>query len=247
MSLNNKIAIVTGASKGIGRSIAYELAKQGAHLVINYNRDKKGAQQTALKIKKLGRKALIIQADVGNLSAVKNMIKLTKEKFGNIDILVNNAGVMPEKYLFRMTDEEWHNCMNTNINGTYYCSRNCLLQMLRQQYGKIVNVVSISGLFGNPGHVAYGASKAAIIGFTKSLSKEIVRKGININAVAPGYVDTSMTEGFIKKNRAKLKKIIPAGRPGKPEEIAKIVSFLASDKASYINGQIIVADGGLLI
>jgi 3-oxoacyl-[acyl-carrier protein] reductase len=247
MDVKNKIAIVTGASKGIGRSIALELAREGAHVVVNYNTDRQGAIKTASQISKLSRKTLVIQADVSKQEDIKRMIELTKEKFSRIDILINNAGVMPEKYLFRMTDKEWRNCMDININGTYYCTRNCLLQMIRQQYGKIVNIVSISGLFGNPGHVAYGASKAAIIGFTKALSKEISTKGININAVAPGYINTPMSKGFIAQRRQTLRKIIPAGRIGKPEEIAKIVVFLASDKASYINGQVIVADGGLLI
>ena len=247
MDLKGKTAIVTGASKGIGRSIAVELAKQGTQVVINYNSDKAGAEQTAQEITNLGQKALIVQADISNQQAVKKMVKLTKEKFSRIDILVNNAAVLPEKYLFRMSDQEWIDCMQVNINGTYFCTRHCLLQMLRQQYGKIINIVSISGITGNPGHTAYGASKAAIIGFTKSLSKEVVRKGININAVAPGYIKTAMSENFIKNNQQTLNQLIPAQRVGKPEEVAQLVVFLSSDKASYINGQVIVIDGGLTL
>ncbi|MFC1704501.1 3-oxoacyl-ACP reductase family protein [Candidatus Omnitrophota bacterium] len=247
MTVQGKIAIVTGASKGIGRSICKELAKEGAHVVVNYNSDRQGAEQTAQEVKKLNRKALVVQADVSNLEAVKAMIKRTKDEFERIDILINNAGVMPEKYLFRMTDKEWLRCMDVNINGTYYCTRNCIVQMLRQQHGRVVNIVSISGLFGNPGQVAYSTSKAAIVGFTRTLAKEVVRKHITINAIAPGYIDTLLSEDFIKKNKETLEKIIPAGRIGQPEEIARLAVFLSSDKASYINGQVIVADGGLLI
>lgn len=245
MKLKNKIAIVTGASKGIGKSIALEMAREGANVALNYNTDRPGAEDVAEKIKQLGRKAVVIQADISNAEAVKEMVRLAKQEFGRIDILVNNAGILLEKYLFRMADEEWHKCMDVNINGMYYCTRNCLLQMLRQQYGKIVNIASVSGIIGRAGHAAYGASKAAIIAFTKSLSQEVAQKGININAVAPGYIYTEMSREAIKKNEAMFKKIIPAGRIGNPEEVAKLATFLSSDKASYLHGQVIVIDGGL--
>jgi 3-oxoacyl-[acyl-carrier protein] reductase len=247
MELQNKIGIITGASKGIGRSIALEMAKEGADIVVNYNTDQKGAEDTVEQIKSYGRKTIMIQADISNLEAVKKMVRVTKEEFGRIDILVNNAGVMREAFFFRMQDRDWFDCVNTNVYGSYFCTHACLLQMIRQQYGKIVNIVSISGLFGNIGHTAYGASKAAIVNFTSSLSKEVAAKGININAVAPGYIATAMSEGFIEKNRELLKKVIPAGRIGEPEEVARLVAFLASDKASYIHGQVIVIDGGLTI
>lgn len=247
MELENKIAIVTGASKGIGRSIALEMAKEGANIVVNYNTDQRGAEDTVEQIKEYGREAVTIQADISNLEVVKKMVRITKEKFEKIDILVNNAGVMRETLFFRMQDKDWLDCVNINVHGTYFCTRACLLQMIRQQCGKIINIVSISGLFGNIGHTVYGASKAAIVNFTRSLSKEVAAKGININAVAPGYIATAMSEGFIEKNRELLKKVIPAGRIGNPEEVARLVVFLASDKASYIHGQVIVIDGGLTI
>lgn len=247
MELKNKIALITGASKGIGRSIALEMAKEGAHIVINYKSDKQGAKQTAQLVKKFKQETVIIQADISDPGAVKNMVKSAKEVFGRIDILVNNAAVLPEKYLFRMSNEEWLNCMNVNINGMYFCTRACLLQMLRQQYGKIINISSVSAITGNPGHTAYGTAKSAVIGFTKSLAKEVIRKGININAIAPGYIYTGMSRDFIEKNKDILEKIIPAKRIGKPEEVARLSVFLASEKASYINGQVIIIDGGLTL
>jgi len=247
MLLKNRVAIVTGASKGIGKSIALGMAKEGAHLIVNYNTDREGAEKVAREIKKYGQEAVAIQADISRGEAVKNMVKLAKEKFARIDILVNNAGLMLEKYLFRLSDEEWQRCMDININGAYFCSRACLLQMLRQQYGKIINITSLSGVIGNAGHTAYGASKAALIGFTKSLAKEVARKNINVNAIAPGYIGTGMSRNFIRQDKGLLDKIIPAGRIGKAEEVAQLAVFLASEQAGYIHGQVINIDGGITL
>lgn len=247
MELKDKVAIITGASKGIGRDIALAMARAGARVVVNYNSDAKGAQGTVKEIKKCGGKAISARADVSDKGAVAKMAKVARDKFGGIDILVNNAGVLPEKYLFRMADEDWEACFRINVDGAYNCTRACLLGMLRQGNGRIINIVSISGLMGNPGHSAYGASKAAVIGFTKSLAKETMQRGITVNAIAPGYIDTAMSGEFIKKNSKFLKKIIPAGRIGRPEEVAALAVFLASDKASYINGQVIKVDGGLAL
>ena len=247
MLLKNRVAIITGASKGIGRSIALEMAKEGARVVVNYNTDRDGAERVVGEIKNYGQEAIAIQADISSQEAVKNMVRLAKEKFARIDILVNNAGIMLEKYLFRLSDEEWRRCMDINSNGVYFCSRACLLEMLRQQYGKIINLSSLSGVSGNAGHTAYGASKAAVIGFTKSLAKEVARKNINVNAIAPGYIDTGMSRNFIRQNKELLNKIIPAGRVGRPEEVAQVAVFLASDQAGYLYGQVINIDGGITI
>lgn len=247
MLLKNKVALVTGASKGIGRRIAVEMARQGADLAINYNTDCRGIEETATEIAKYGKKALLLQADISNRDAAAEIVKKTKDEFKRIDILVNNAGVLFEKYLFRISDDEWQRCFQVNVDAACFCSRACLLSMLRQGSGKIINISSLSGVSGNTGHTAYGASKAALIGFTKSLAKEVARKNINVNAIAPGYIDTGMTAKTSGQSKEILSGRIPCGRMGSPEEVAKTVVFLASELSSYIHGEVIVMDGGLTI
>lgn len=239
---SKKVALVTGASRGIGRAIAMELAKNKVSVVINYNRDEKEAAAVAEEIKKLGVDSMTIKADVSNFEECAAMIENVKKRFEYLDILVNNAGALSDKTLKNMTKEQWNLVVRTNLDGTFNVTKNSL--PLMQDGGRIINISSVVGINGNFGQTNYAASKAGIIGFTKSLAKELGKRRITVNAVAPGFVETQMTKNIPFIRRRIMLAMIPLGRPGLPEDIANLVGFLASDKASYITGEVICVDGG---
>ena len=245
MILNGKIALVTGASRGIGRAIAVELAKQGADIVVNYVKDEQEASKVVDEIKNLGNKSVALKADVSDFNEVSKMFEKIKGEFGRLDILVNNAGITKDRSLKKMTQEEWSKVIETNLGSVYNVTKNAL--PLMQKNSRIISISSIVGLYGNFGQANYAASKAGIIGFTKSLAKELGRHGITVNVIAPGFIESEMTKkiGFLKKKI--LTYMIPLKRSGMPEDVANLAAFLASDKSSYITGQVISVSGGLVI
>ena len=243
--LNNKIALVTGASRGIGRAIAIELAKQGADVIVNYSRDEKGALEVAEEIKKIGRRSIAVKADVSSFDDCSRMFGIIKKEFGKLDVLVNNAGITMDRSLKKMTQDEWNKIISVNLNSMYNVTKNAL--PLLQKNSHIINISSIVGLSGNFGQSNYAASKAGIIGFTKSLAKELGKHGITVNAIAPGFIESELTDKipFIRKKI--IQWMIPLKRTGLPEEVAYAAVFLASDKSSYITGQVLNINGGLAI
>ena len=247
MLLDNKIALVTGASRGIGKAIAIALAKAGATVIINYAGNANAAQEVATEIMENSGKAIIIQADVASAEAVENMVKMIVEQFGRIDILVNNAGITRDNLLMRMKESDWDDVINTNLKGVYNCTKSISRIMMKQRYGRIINVSSVSGVAGNAGQANYSASKAGIIGLTKSAAKELASRGITCNAIAPGFVKTEMTDVLSDEVKENAKKQIPLGRFAEPEDIANAAVFLASDKAAYITGQVLLVDGGMVM
>ena len=247
MLLDNKIALVTGASRGIGKAIAIALAKAGATVVINYAGNANAAQEVATEIMENSGKAIVIQADVASAEAVESMVKMIVEQFGRIDILVNNAGITRDNLLMRMKESDWDDVMNTNLKGVYNCTKSISRIMMKQRYGKIVNMTSVVGLTGNAGQANYAAAKAGVIGFTKSVAKEFASRGINVNAIAPGYISTDMTAVLSDEVKKDFAAKIPFGRIGQAEDVAEAVLFLVSDKSSYITGQTINVDGGMVM
>jgi 3-oxoacyl-[acyl-carrier protein] reductase len=242
-----KAAIVTGASRGIGREIALNLANEGAKVVVNYSGSKDKADEVVALIKNAGGEAFAVQADVSNPDSVKNMIDETIATFGSIDILVNNAGITRDNLLMRMKEDEWDDVININLKGVFLCTKGVTRQMMRQRAGKIVNVASIVGVSGNPGQANYVAAKAGVIGLTKTTAKELATRNINVNAVAPGFITTDMTETLSEDVQKQMLANIPLGKLGSPENVAKTVLFLLSDDAAYITGQTIHVDGGMVM
>jgi 3-oxoacyl-[acyl-carrier protein] reductase len=242
-----KAAIVTGASRGIGREIALNLANEGAKVVVNYSGSKGKADEVVALIKNAGGEAFAVQADVSNPDSVKNMIDETIATFGSIDILVNNAGITRDNLLMRMKEDEWDDVININLKGVFLCTKGVTRQMMRQRAGKIVNVASIVGVSGNPGQANYVAAKAGVIGLTKTTAKELATRNINVNAVAPGFITTDMTETLSEDVQKQMLANIPLGKLGSPENVAKTVLFLLSDDAAYITGQTIHVDGGMVM
>jgi 3-oxoacyl-[acyl-carrier protein] reductase len=243
--LKDQVALVTGASRGIGRAIALALAAEGASVVVNYTSSQDAAQALVETIVKAGGKALAIKADVAQPEQVEALVKETLAQLGRIDILVNNAGITRDTLLLRMKLEDWQAVINLNLTGVFLCTQAVSKSMLKQRSGKIINIASVAGQMGNPGQANYSAAKAGVIGLTKTLAKEFASRGITVNAVAPGFIETDMTEGL---KAEEILKIIPLGRYGKPEEIAGMVAFLASDPAAnYITGQIFNVDGGMVM
>lgn len=247
MELQEQVAIVTGASRGIGRAAAMALAGAGARVVVNYVRQAAAAEEVAAAIKDNGGEAITVAGDVGDYEAAKNLIQTAVEHFGRVDILVNNAGIARDGLTARLKVEDWEAVLRTNLTGVFNCCQAALKPMLRQRYGRIINVTSVVGLRGNAGQVNYAAAKAGIIGFTKSLAKEVASRGILVNAVAPGFIATEMTAVLQEGLKEEFYRHIPVGRPGTPEEIADVVLFLASPASRYITGQVIVVDGGLTL
>ena len=246
MKLSGKVALVTGAAQGIGKAIALALAKEGANIVVcDVNVEE--AQRTAGEIKSLGRDTLAVRANVAVFAEVEELVNKVIDKFGKIDILVNNAGITRDGLLLRMKEEDWDLVLDINLKGTFNCTKACCRPMLKQKSGKIINVASIIGIIGNAGQANYSASKAGIIGLTKSTAKEFAAKGINVNAVAPGFIKTKMTEILPEEVKQNLLKAIPLDKLGEPEDVAKAVVFLASDESSYITGQVINVDGGMVM
>ena len=245
MSLTGKCALVTGASRGIGRAIAVALAKNGADVAINYAGNEEAAKQTEDICAAYGVNTLVVRADVANAEECKAMIELVKERFGKIDILVNNAGITRDKLMIGMSEADFMEVIDTNLKGSFLCMQMVSKLMIKQRYGRIINLSSVVGIHGNVGQVNYAASKAGVIGMTKSAAKELASRNITVNAVAPGMIETDMTAVIPEKAKEAMMATIPAGRAGKPEEIADTVAFLASDKAAYITGQVISVDGGM--
>ncbi len=245
--LNEKVAIVTGASRGIGRQIALTLASYGANIVVNYYGSLEKAKEVASEIEAMGREALLYQGNVADMDAMKEMVKETTKKFGRIDILVNNAGITKDNLLMAMKEEEFEQVLDINLKGSFICMKQVIRTMMKQRYGRIINLSSVSGRMGNAGQVNYSASKAGVIGMTKSLAREVGSRGITVNAVAPGFIDTDMTAVLKDEVKEAIMAGIPLKRVGKPEDIAEAVAFLASDKASYITGQVLSVDGGMFM
>ncbi|WP_310910180.1 3-oxoacyl-[acyl-carrier-protein] reductase [Clostridium estertheticum] len=243
--LKGKTAVVTGASRGIGRAIALKLAKHGANVVVNYRNSVDAVQEVVKEIEALGVKVLAIQADISSYADVENMIKKSVEEFGSIDILVNNAGITKDGLLMRMKEADFDSVIDINLKGAFNCTRHVAAIMLRQRSGRIINISSVSGLTGNAGQVNYSAAKAGIIGMTKSVAREFGSRGVTCNAVAPGYIQTDMTEDLSAKVKDTIMGTIPLKRLGRPEDVANVVAFLATDEAAYITGQVINVDGGM--
>ncbi|MGB8454704.1 MAG: 3-oxoacyl-[acyl-carrier-protein] reductase [Anaerocolumna sp.] len=243
--LENKVAIVTGASRGIGRAIALTLAHYGAKVVVNYCGSKEKADEVVELIKKDGGNAIAYQADVAGFEAVKCMFTEVTKQFGNVDILVNNAGITRDNLILKMSEDEFDAVIDTNLKGVFNCLKHASRIMLKQKSGRIINISSISGVIGNAGQVNYSAAKAGVIGMTKSLAKELGSRGITVNAIAPGYINTDMTAVLKDELKDKVTEMIPLRRLGEVGDIAEMAAFLASDKAGYITGQTLQVDGGL--
>lgn len=243
--LKNKIALITGAGRGIGRAIAIALAKEGAEVVINYNGSEERAKEVKQTIEENGGKASIYKCNVSDFVACEAMIKDIVKEYGHLDILVNNAGITKDGLIMKMKEEDFDSVLNVNLKGTFNTIRHGARQMLKQRSGKIINISSVSGILGNVGQANYAASKAGVIGLTKTMARELGSRGITVNAIAPGFVDTEMTGVLSEEIRENACKQIILGRFGKPEDIANTAVFLASDKADYITGQVISVDGGM--
>ncbi len=243
--MTGRVAIITGASRGIGRAISHRLATLGAQVIVNYRSDAAGADAVVQEIIAAGGKAAAVQANVRIADDAETLVGHVLEAYGRIDILINNAGTTRDTLLARMTADEWDTVLETNLRGAFHCTKACIRPMMKQRYGRIVNISSVSGITGNAGQANYSAAKAGLIGFTKAVAKEVGSRGITVNAVAPGFVLTRLTENLAPDLKARILEMTPLGRFGSPEEIAAATAFLASDEASYITGQVLAVDGGL--
>ncbi|MBW4641634.1 MAG: 3-oxoacyl-[acyl-carrier-protein] reductase [Goleter apudmare HA4340-LM2] len=245
-SLQGKVAIITGASRGIGRAIAQELASYGASIVVNYASSSAAADSLVAEITAAGGEAIALQADVSQIDQVEALFNAVIDKYKRIDILVNNAGITRDTLLLRMKPEDWQAVINLNLTGVFLCTRAASKVMLKQRSGRIINIASVAGQMGNPGQANYSAAKAGVIGFTKTVAKELAPRGITVNAVSPGFITTDMTSNL--NNTEEILKYIPLGRYGQPEEVAGMVRFLAADPAAaYITGQVFNVDGGMVM
>jgi 3-oxoacyl-[acyl-carrier protein] reductase len=245
MNLTDKVALVTGASGGIGRAVAEALGQSGAAVALNYSRNASRAEETAAAIRSAGGQALAVQADVTDPQAVEAMIAQVQAELGRLDILVNNSGITRDGLLMRMKDEDWDAVLDTNLKGAFLCSRAAVKLMMKQRSGRIIQISSVVGVVGNAGQTNYCASKAGLIGFTKALAKEVGSRGITVNAIAPGFITTEMTDKLSEDATEKLKANIPLGTLGEPADIAAAVVYLASDGAKYVTGTVLQVDGGL--
>jgi 3-oxoacyl-[acyl-carrier protein] reductase len=247
MNLEGKAALVTGASRGIGREIALELARQGANVAVNFAGSEAKANEVVDEIKALGRDAFTVKCNVANPDEVSEMVKAAIERFGRLDIVVNNAGITRDNLLMRMKEQEWDDVINTNLKGVFLVTKAVTRQMMKQRVGRIINIASIVGVSGNPGQANYVAAKAGVIGLTKTTAKELASRNITVNAIAPGFITTDMTDTLPEDVKVEMLKQIPLARLGEPKDIAKMTAFLASDDASYITGQTLHIDGGMVM
>ncbi|MEK3989538.1 MULTISPECIES: 3-oxoacyl-[acyl-carrier-protein] reductase [Robertmurraya] len=247
MKLLGKVALVTGASRGIGRDIAIELAKAGANVAVNYAGSEARANEVVQEIQSLGREAFAVQCDVANGDSVAEMVKQTIERWGSLDILVNNAGITRDNLIMRMKEDEWDDVINTNLKGVFLCTKAVTRQMMKQKSGRIINISSVVGESGNAGQANYVAAKAGVIGLTKTTAKELAPRGITVNAVAPGFITTDMTDKLTDEIKEGMLKMIPLAKFGEPKDIANAVTFLASDDSRYITGQTIHVNGGMVM
>lgn len=247
MRLQGKNALVTGGSRGIGKAIALELAKQGANVAINFTSNEEKALEVVKEIEGFGVKGISIKGNVTDSTDVEDMISTFNENFDTLDILVNNAGITKDNLLIRMKEEDWDGVMDVNLKGVFLATKAVARKMMKQKSGKIINLSSVVGVMGNPGQGNYCASKAGVIGFTKSIAKELGGKNITVNAIAPGFIETDMTEVLSDKAKEAMLGSVPLKRPGKPEDVARLVSFLSSEDADYITGQVIHVDGGMVM
>ena len=245
MLLENKIAVVTGAGRGIGRGVALALAREGATVIVNYNGSKERAEEVVSEIEKNGGKAEAIQCDVSNFEQAKEFYGNVVKEYGQIDILVNNAGITRDKLIMAMSDEDFSSVIQTNLAGTFNGIKFVTRPMMKKRSGRIINISSVSGVIGNPGQANYSASKAGVIGLTKTAAKELASRGITVNAIAPGFIATDMTDALPDNVKEEAQKMIPLGGFGKVEDVAEAVVFLASDRAGYITGQVLCVDGGV--
>ena len=245
MLLQDKVAIISGGSRGIGRAIVKEFSAQGAKVAFSYKSNDNKARELEEEIKKMGGEVLVFKNDVSSFDDMKKMIEEVKEKFGGLDIVVNNAGILKDKALMLMEEADWHDVINTNLNGTFNLTRAAIVTLLKQKSGNVINITSVAGKVGLARQTNYSASKAGIIGFTKALAKEVGPYGVRVNSIAPGYTETDMVDGIKDEVKDELKELIPLGRFGEAEEVAKIALFLASDESAYIAGEVITVDGGL--
>jgi 3-oxoacyl-[acyl-carrier protein] reductase len=247
ISLKDRIAVVTGGSRGIGRAIAMTLAAAGATVVVNYQRNAAAADETVAAITAADGAAISIQADVSVSADVERLFKTVLDQYGTVDILVNNAGITRDTLLLRMKEDDFDTVIDTNLRGVYLCTKAALRPMTRARSGRIINITSVVGLIGNAGQSNYAAAKAGIIGFTRAVAREMASRGITVNAVAPGYIETELTAGLGEQVRAAILEAIPLGRLGTPQDVANLVCFLASDAAAYITGQTLTVDGGMVM
>ncbi len=242
MDLSGKVAIITGSARGIGKEIALRLAEAGATVVVS---DVADAEPAAEEIRKMGHQSLAVAADVTSASDVAGMVEKVTGEYGRVDILVNNAGIARDQLLMRMSDEDWETVLNVNLKSVFLCTRAVLRQMVKQRWGRIVSISSIVGIVGNPGQANYSSSKAGIIGFTKTMAREVGSRGITVNAIAPGFIVSKMTEQLSEEQKNEMLKRIPLGFLGTPRDVAEAVAFLSSEEARYITGQVLGVDGGL--
>jgi 3-oxoacyl-[acyl-carrier protein] reductase len=247
MALSNRVAIVTGSGRGIGRAIALKLAEVGATVVVNDIGDAEPVEAVAGEIKAIGRQSLPILADVSSASDVARLVEETIAAYGRIDILVNNAGIARDQLLLRMSEEDWDRVLAVDLKSVFLCTRAVLRHMVKQRWGRVISIASIVGIVGNPGQANYASAKAGIIGFTRTIAKEVASRGVTVNAIAPGFIDTDMTQRLKEDWKQELKKQIPLGYFGSPRDVAEAVAFLASEEARYITGQVLGVDGGMAI
>ena len=242
MDLSHKVAIVTGSARGIGREIALKLAEAGATVAVT---DIAGAEPTAEEIRAMDRQSLAVTADVSSATDVASLVDGVMAKYDRVDILVNNAGITRDQLLMRMSDEDWDRVLSVNLKSVFLCTRAVLRPMMKQRWGRIISISSIVGIAGNPGQANYASAKAGIIGFTRTIAKEVASRGITVNAIAPGFIDTQMTQQLEESQRQELMKRIPVGFLGTPRDVAEAVAFLASEEARYITAQVLGVDGGM--
>lgn len=242
-----QIVVVTGASRGIGRAVAVRFARDGAAVIVNYKGSESAAQETARAVTEAGGEATLVQGDVSNRDDAERLIETAIQQYGRIDVLVNNAGITRDQLLMRMTDDDWDAVLDTNLKGAFHMTRAALRPMLRKRSGRIINISSVVGLIGNAGQGNYAAAKAGLIGFTKSIAREVASRSITVNAIAPGYIATEMTDAIPENMRGKIPEQVPMGRLGTPEDVAAVVAFIASPAAAYMTGAVLHVDGGMVM